>query len=243
MLGIPSQFPSTGEAALTTPTPSLVILDLDDTLYNYPVANKAGMDQAAAVLGSQLGISKEDWLPIFYEARSEVKGRLGRAASAHSRLLYFKTMLEKLGVGGHLDLALQLENNFWQAFIRAMEPTTGSFEFLEACRSVGVPVVVMTDLTLQIQLRKLIYLNLVTYLHAVIASEEVGEDKPSMRFIEYAQNELSLDVRNVWVIGDDQSKDGLLADACGGEFFHVSGSRSGLESFKTITTRLVGSRQ
>ena len=223
---------------MTTSKPSLVILDLDDTLYNYPKANQAGMNQAADLLTSRLGISNDVWLPVFNEARSEVKVRLGNTASAHSRLLYFKTMLEKLGVGGHLDLALQLENNFWQAFIRGMEPTNGSFEFLEACRSIGVPVVVMTDLTLQIQLRKLIYLNLLTYLHAVITSEEVGEDKPSTRFIEYAQGALSLDTRNVWVIGDDNSKDGLLAQACGAEFFHVSGSQSGLESFKAITKRL-----
>jgi putative hydrolase of the HAD superfamily len=148
-------------------------------------------------------------------------------------------MLEKLGVGGHLDLALQLENNYWQAFIRGMEPTTGSFEFLEACRSIGVPVVVMTDLTLQIQFKKLIYLNLVTYLHAVIASEEVGADKPSPRFITYAQKSLGLDLSEVWVIGDDPSKDGLLAEACHGEFFLVSASQSGRESFKSISKRLV----
>lgn len=216
-----------------------MILDLDDTLYNYPKANQAGMNQAADLLTSRLGISNDVWLPVFNEARSEVKVRLGNTASAHSRLLYFKTMLEKLGVGGHLDLALQLENNFWQAFIRGMEPTNGSFEFLEACRSIGVPVVVMTDLTLQIQLRKLIYLNLVTFLHAVIASEEVGEDKPSTRFIEYAQSALRLDVSNVWVIGDDLSKDGLLAESCSGEFFQVSGSQPGLASFKIITKRLI----
>lgn len=225
---------------MTIVNPSLVILDLDDTLYNYPRANQAGMDRTGAVMASQLGISKEDWHPIFLEARAEVKERLGGTASAHSRLLYFKTMLQKLGVGGHIDLALQLENNYWQAFIRAMEPTTGSFQFLEACRAIGVPVVVMTDLTLQIQFKKLIYLNLVTYLHAVIASEEVGADKPNPRFITYAQNSLGLNLSKVWVIGDDPSKDGLLAEACHGEFFHVSGSQICRESFRSISKRLVG---
>lgn len=227
---------------MTTLVPTLVILDLDDTLYNYPRANQAGMDQAATLLANQLGIKREEWLPIFQEARDDVKRRLGNSASSHSRLLYFKSTLEKLGVGGHFDLALQLENNFWQAFIRAMEPTLGSFEFLEACRSQGVPVVVMTDLTLQIQLKKLIYLNLVTYLHAVITSEEIGGDKPSPNFLRYAQESLCLDLGNVWVIGDDISKDGRLAKECGGQFFHVSGSEKSLESFKNMTRRLAEAR-
>lgn len=220
--------------------PSLIILDLDDTLYDYQKANRAGMEQAASLLKNQLGLASKEWLPLFQEARSEVKERLGETASSHSRLLYFKTLLEKLGVGGQLDLALQLENNFWQSFIRAMSPAHGSIEFLEVCRALGIPAVVMTDLTLQVQIRKLIYLNFLTLIHALITSEETGEDKPSVRFLHYAEKTLGLDTSDVWVIGDDELKDGGLADIARGTFYHVNATMGSRQNFPLLTKKLRG---
>ena len=223
---------------MTKPLPTLIILDLDDTLYEYQPANRAGMDQAALVLKNQLGLVEKDWLPLFHEARSEVKNRLGENASSHSRLLYFKTLLEKLGVGGHLDLALQMETQFWQSFMRSMAPTYGSIEFLELCRSLGIPVVIMTDLTLQVQIRKLINLNLLNLVHALISSEETGEDKPSRRFLNYAQQSLGLNTSHVWVIGDDEVKDGGLAKTAGGIFFHVTPAKVYRNGFDRLTQKL-----
>lgn len=225
---------------MTIKLPTMIALDLDNTLYSYPSSHRDGMAQVASVMQNQLGLSLGAWLPAFESARTQVKERLGETASSHSRLLYFKAMLENLGIGSYLDLALQLESNYWQTFIRSMTHADGIFEFLELCRAKGIPVVVMTDLTLQVQLRKIIYLNLLTLIHAVVTSEETGVGKPSAAFINYARDVLGLDTSEVWVIGDDILKDGGLAVGPGSKFFHLSASDKSSHTFHKLTTTLSG---
>lgn len=228
---------------MTMKLPTMIALDLDNTLYSYPSSHRDGMAQVASVMQNQLGLSREKWLPAFESARTQVKDRLGDTASSHSRLLYFKAMLEKLGVGSHLDLALQLESNYWQTFIRSMTLADGSLEFLELCRAKGIPVVIMTDLTLQVQLRKIIYLHLLTLIHAVVTSEETGADKPSIAFIDYARDVLGLDTSEVWVIGDDTVKDGGLAVALGSKFYRLSASDKSAHNFYSIAKLIEGVQQ
>ena len=225
---------------MRTETPTLVAIDLDNTLYSYDVANSAGMDHVAAMLHARLGINKSMWQTEFNWARLDVKSRLGDVASSHSRLLYFKSMLEKLGVGGHFDLALQLENTYWQNFLRAMSPSPGVKQFMEKCRAIGLPVVIVSDLTLQVQLRKLLHLELQTFIHAVVTSEEVGGDKPNPLFLKYLESNLGMDTERTWVIGDDLNKDRPLAKALGAKFYHVAANTGSKCSFAKLTKLLVG---
>lgn len=219
--------------------PSLVILDLDDTLYDYATANFAGLTAASEALKSRIGLDSSAFNEQYQIARAKVKERLGGVASSHSRLLYFKTMLEALGIGGHFDLALQLEGTYWRGYLRAMEPTPGSKEFLEVCRQAGLPVVIVTDLTLQVQLRKLIQLGLQHFLYAIVTSEEVGADKPYGAFIKYLTDSLGLDISDTWVIGDDLEKDQGFAASAGANFWHVSASQSSKHSFNALRRKLL----
>lgn len=225
---------------MTNKAPTLIVLDLDNTLYSYDAANAVAMDHVAMVLASRLGINRGSWQEEFNWARSDVKVRLGASASSHSRLLYFKSMLEKLGVGGHFDLALQLETSYWQNFLRAMSLSSGAMQFLERCRAIGLPVVIASDLTLQVQLRKLLQLNLQTFIHGVVTSEEVGGDKPSPLFMDYIESNLGMDIARTWVIGDDLDKDRLFAQAVGANFFHLAANSGSRYSFAKLTKLLVG---
>lgn len=218
--------------------PSMIALDLDDTLYNYPRADSAGLIEAGKVLKSRLGIEYKDWQIEYDWAKHDVKQRIGNSGSGHSRLLYFKTMLELLGVGGHFDLILQLENAYWQSFLRAISPALDSKEFLEVCRARGLPVVIMSDLTLGIQLRKILQLGFLTFIHAVVTSEELGADKPNSGFLKYASDNLGLDTSQVWVVGDDRIKDRGLAEAVGADFFHVSASGKSDFNFRQLISYL-----
>jgi len=225
---------------MNPPLPSLVIVDLDEPLYHFREAHEAGIAEVSRTIEARLGLSETLWLRHYHSARLATKRRLGSTASSHSRLIYFKAMLEQLGVGGHFDLALQLEHVYWQNFLRAMRETAGSKEFFFKCRELGIPVVVMTDLTLQIQLKKIIQLGLLHYFHAVITSEEVGADKPNTAFMDYARDELELNTSRVWLIGDDLSKDHKLAEKIGATFFHVNSENTSKSSFSRLL-RVLGS--
>ena len=224
---------------MSSSLPTLVVLDLDDTLYNYPSANAAGKAAATEALESSIGLDRYAFEEQYQIARAQVKERLVGVASSHSRLLYFKTMLEGLGIGGHFDLALQLERTYWQSYLRAMEPSPGSKDFLEGCRQAAIPVVIATDLTLQIQLRKVIQLGLLHFVHAVVTSEEVGSDKPNGAFFSYMTDGLDLDSSDTWVIGDDLAKDRAFAESAGAKFWHISASQASQDSFHALSRRVM----
>ena len=72
--------------------PSAILLDTDNTLYEYDPANKAALNATYKKLNHKFGISKKDFTIYYGKARDDVKLRLGSTASSHSRLLYFQRM-------------------------------------------------------------------------------------------------------------------------------------------------------
>jgi putative hydrolase of the HAD superfamily len=51
-------------------------------------------------------------------------------------------------------------------------------ELLDDLRRLGIPTAIVTDLTAQIQFRKVVYFGLDHYFDYIITSEEAGHDKP-----------------------------------------------------------------
>ena len=55
----------------------------------------------------------------------------------------------------------------------------GVREFLQQLKSIGIRTANITDLTAQIQFRKMVYFGLDEYFDYVVTSEEAGCDKPT----------------------------------------------------------------
>lgn len=187
--------------------PSCVLLDLDNTLYAYDTANKAGMIAVVDYAETQLRIKAADFDNCFDDARTEIKQRLGASAASHNRLLYFQRTLEKAGLATQPLAALQLEQIYWSAFLAAAELFDEVPEFLDDLRIAGVPVVIVTDLTAQIQLRKVLYFGLHRLVDWVVTSEEAGTDKPAPTIFHLALAKIGGVEGTVWMIGDDPVKD------------------------------------
>ena len=204
-----------------TSRPTAILLDLDDTLYDYGAAHSAGLSAALELLASRLNMSATALEESFQYARGEIHFQLNRTAAAHSKVLQFKKTLENIGLPSRIDLVLETETSYWGHFFRAMVATENSRLFLEIARELGIPVFVTTDMTLRIQLQKLLILNLSGYISGCITSEETGSDKPSEKFLEHLASRFDCNLSEVWVIGDDVSKDGALAELTQAKFFRV----------------------
>lgn len=205
--------------------PAFIVLDLDDTMYAYAPCHNAAIGVAEKAIVDRYSVPLATVQDLMLQAKLETKKRLTSAAASHSRLLYFKLTLEKLGLVSHLDFALQLETTYWGNFMRTMVRAPGLTELLELCRQESIPVFVMTDLTAQIQIKKLSRLAVLDYISGLVSSEEVGADKPIGDFFRYANQHLGLPKGKGWVAGDDEFKDGGLAKASGSEFFLVKRQR------------------
>ena len=195
--------------------PGCVLLDFDNTLYDYEPCHAAGKKAAGEVAHELLNFDPATFATFYEKARDEVKARLGAGASSHSRLLYFKAMLELSGLSSQPLAALQLEQAYWRAYLDQARLYPDVLTFLDDLRIAGIPVAIVTDLTTSIQLRKLIVLGLDKLVDCIITSEESGHDKPHAASFHMALDRLGL-ARDMpaWMIGDSIKLDLAGAKQC-----------------------------
>ena len=117
-------------------------------------------------------------------------------------------MIELLGYKAQLLLALDFEQTFLRNFLINSLLFEGVEETLLFLKERKIPIAVVTDLTAQIQLRKLTYFGLEDKFDAVVTSEEVGIDKPDKRNFLLALKKLNLSKKSYfWMVGDNPKAD------------------------------------
>ena len=134
--------------------PDAILFDTDNTLYPYDPAHETAMRAVKEKVTRTFSISGEAFDKAFSEARSQVKKRLIHTASSHSRLLYFQRMLEIIGLGSQVMLALDFEQTYWRTFLSNAVLFDEVKELLDDLRLLNIPSAIVTDLTAQIQFRK-----------------------------------------------------------------------------------------
>ena len=191
---------------MTNWKPNIVVLDLDGTLYRYEPCHEMGMQALFEYLTSQLGVSRSECQTMYDQARSGVKQRLKNVASSHSRLIYLEQLMIDFNLGFRPKILLQGSQIYWSTFLSHMDIRVGVEEFLITCRQMGAQVAIVTDLTSEIQLRKIVRLGIETYVDFFITSEFIGSDKETMVGFEYLNALLgeAPDSR-VWYIGDSSN--------------------------------------
>ena len=183
--------------------PRAILFDLDDTLYPYGPAHERAMAAVRDKVGRSLKVEPAQFEDAFRRARAAVKAALGETASSHNRLLYFQRMIEMLGMNSQPAIALDLEQTYWRTLLTSARLYPGAEDLLIELRAAGLPLALVTDLTAQIQFRKLIYFGIDRYFDVVVTSEEAGIDKIGLRPFEIAAAKLEIGREDrVWFIGD-----------------------------------------
>ena len=182
-----------------------ILLDIDNTLYDYDVAHNAGINSVFEQAESQ---KYYNFSEAYKEARHEINQELKNTASSHNRLLYFQRTLEKIGVK-NLSATKLLYDIYWNTFLENIIPFDGVYEFLE--KNKDKKICLLTDLTTYIQYRKIERLKLSKYVKYILTSEEAGVEKPSQKMFDSGIRKLGLSKNDVCMIGDSYEKDILGA--------------------------------
>ena len=190
-----------------TRLPDAILFDTDNTLYPYDPAHSVAMKAVREKVSSKLSIEPAAFDKAFNEARTQVKERLGHTASAHSRLLYLQRMLEIIGLGSQVLLALDFEQTYWRTFLSNAVLFDEVKELLDDLRIMGVPTAIVTDLTAQIQFRKFVYFGLDRHFDYIVTSEEAGFDKPHAAPFEIALQKMRPKGNCIWMVGDNPVND------------------------------------
>ena len=184
-----------------------ILFDTDNTLYPYDPAHLVAQMAVEKKVVDAFSITTIDFDKAFQKARSDVKQRLDGTAASHSRLLYMQRMLEIMGLGSQVLLALDLEQTYWRTFLSNAVLFEGVKDLLDDIRLLGVPTAIVTDLTAQIQFRKIVYFGLDHYFDHIVTSEEAGYDKPRKEPFELAVDKMKPRRDCIWMVGDNPLND------------------------------------
>lgn len=192
-----------------------VLIDLDNTLYPYEPAHQAALQACYSYYSELDPVLPETFKEQYRQARQQVTDRLLPQGACRSRLFAFQMMCEAAGVKHPYTKAYELNELYWGSFINNMSIYNPVTVFLAQCKHLMIPVCVVTDMTTDIQIRKLERLKITQYIAHLTTSEEVGAEKPDPRMFYAALQKLGIEPKDAIMIGDDRVKDLEGASACG----------------------------
>lgn len=160
-----------------TPNPNFIILDLDNTLYEYEPCHSHAMTLLTEFLSINLNLDSESVRKGMEIARHQVKERLGNTGSSHSRIAYINEFIIQTGKHVSVSLITQAERIYWLAYFEKMILRKGVHDFVNCANDLNIQIYLVTDLTLNVQIEKLQKLDLEKAFSFVISSEEAGGDK------------------------------------------------------------------
>lgn len=191
-----------------------VVFDIDNTLYDYETCNQAGSSAMSQALCRYRQTDPEEFQRLLRQAKTDIKKNLENTAACHNRMLYAQRICELAGIRS-ASAALEMYNAYWDAFLGQMKLYDGVnavFSFLKARR---IKIGFCTDLTANIQMRKIVKLGLDEIPDAIVTSEECGREKPDKSMFLSILKKLETAPESSIMVGDDYEKDICGAKSCG----------------------------
>lgn len=208
-----------------------ILLDLDNTLYNYDASHAIALDDVLNRFSKRFGLSLQDSYGLYEHSKKMNHRQLALTAASHSRLFYFQKMLEQIGAFD-IGVCLELDALYWQVFLGDIKPEPYAMELL---KDLHVPKCIVTDFTAEPQLRKLMKLEMDMWIDHLVTSEEAGVEKPHPFIYMLALSKLGLKAHEVIMIGDSYEKDCLGASTLGIDSILYKGNAEKSDEAKGIT--------
>lgn len=188
-------------------TKKVVLFDLDNTLYRYEPVHQKALNGTYKILKKEIKISLKDFLKLYKISRAEINRELVGTASSHNKVLYFQRLVEKSHNTINPDIILKLYNAYWDTFLKNMELQEGVFQTLKKLKQLDIKTAIISDLTTNIQLRKISRLGIAHFIDVLVTSEEAGSEKPNNVTFLLALNKLNVLPSDAIMVGDDSVKD------------------------------------
>ncbi len=128
-------------------------------------------------------------------------------------MLYLQKAIEELAGKTNPELTLAAERVFWDAYLARMILFPGVLQFLKRAKAQKKVIAIVTDMTAQIQLKKVVQLGIVHLVDFLITSEEAGRDKPDPAALQLALKKTRLSAHETVMVGEDEAHDIAAARA------------------------------
>lgn len=157
----------------------------------------------------------EKFIDTYSLSKKEVKKLIPDSAASHSRYLYLQRTLENLDMRFNPDLVYRANTIYWDYVIDNMKLFPSVLEVLRTLKEHHFKICIVTDLTADIQNRKLQKLNIERYIDYMVTSEEAGKDKPNTKELTLVLKKMDLKKEEVIMIGNNPKTDIQLAKNSG----------------------------
>jgi putative hydrolase of the HAD superfamily len=193
------------------PIPSHLILDLDDTILDFSAPGAETWADLIPLFAGRIGLPAERLRAAVLASSSlywsdPVRHREGRLAQRKARRTYLRDAFRTLGLDG-TDVADEMADAFSRQREERVRPFDGALDALEAMRSAGARMVLLTNGESALQRAKIDRFALARYFDAMLIEEEMGCGKPSEQAYQAALNALGVAPSAAWMIGDDPAFD------------------------------------
>jgi putative hydrolase of the HAD superfamily len=193
----------------------VVLFDLDNTLYDYDKVHKIALAAVYKTLKSQIKMSKKKFERLYKISKEEIHKELSGTASAHNRILYFQRLIEKTHKTVNPQVTLKLYDSYWNTLIRHMALSKGVLTTLRELKKRNFMIGIVSDMTTQIQLRKIKKLKITNYIDYLVTSEEAGSEKPHAIMFLLALNKFDVKPEEAVMVGDNSINDVEGANSVG----------------------------
>lgn len=183
-----------------------MVFDLDDTVYDYQSCNKYAINRLRQYCMDKFFIQAKEFDTIYEKAKKIVKGQLQDTAASHNRMLYMQILMEQFSQKPAV-YALELYHVYWDAMLQTMQLYDYVLPLFRELVSQGIRIAMLTDLTAQIQHRKIRKLGIAEYVDVLVTSEEVGREKPDPAMFHLVVKKLQMQPEQLVMVGDSCEKD------------------------------------
>jgi len=201
-----------------------ILLDIDNTLYNYDAAHDIAIDKLALdiVADGAINVSVEKFKIDYRQARNSVTATHNGSGATRSRFLALQAVFEAYERPAPYQLARNYEGQYWANLVANMVPNSPLIDLLKRFHKTGRSICALTDMQARYQVDKLEGLGMIEFVDFMVSSEEIGCEKPDRRMFEAGLRKLNLSEDKVVMIGDSKAKDIAGAQAIGIETWQIT---------------------
>jgi HAD superfamily hydrolase (TIGR01549 family) len=189
--------------------PSVILSDLDDTLFDHTRATRTALD---VVRGATPGLAPLS-LDRLHHLHAEILEVLhvevvaGRIAIDDARIERFRRLLAAAGSDRAADAAPEVARRYRREYEIASAPVAGAIDLLTRLTAAGAVVVIVTNNIVVEQRLKLARCGLAPLVDHLVTSEEVGVSKPDRRIFQEALHRANAAPTGAVMLGDAWATD------------------------------------
>ena len=192
---------------MNEPLPSVLFLDLDDTIISFDAAGRSSWTDVCSEIAAGTDLFTAEAL---YNAIDRVashywsdpeRHRVGRLALEKTRLMLVRQSLHELGIEDDA-LAAEITKRYGIMRDSRIHLFEDSIEALEKL-SARTRLALVTNGESSVQREKIARFDIGRFFEKVFVEEEVGVGKPDVRAFENALREMNVTARDAWMVGDN----------------------------------------